>query len=155
MNVGKIVGGNSYSRVCDSASLSLEVRSEDDTITDKLIEEIKDNCYDIGAKYGLDIDLNFFSRHKAAGIRYSHPLVKGASVFVKKIGVKPKMGTSNSEIAVPLSMNIPSITVGITSGSEDSSQKSYINLEPIPNGICQVLLLIKSIDKGYCDDEPT
>lgn len=154
MNVGKILGGNSYSRVCDSASLSLEVRSEDDAITEKLIEEIKDNCYDIGAKYGLDIDLNFFSRHKAAGIRYSHPLVRAASVFVKKIGVKPKMGTSNSEIAVPLSMNIPSITVGITSGSEDSSHKSYIDLDPIPNGITQVLLLIKSIDKGYCDDEP-
>lgn len=155
MNVGKIAGGNSYSRVCDSASLSLEVRSEDDAITDKLIEEIKDNCYDIGAKYGLEVDLNFFSRHRAAGIRYSHPLVRAASVFVKKLGFKPKMGTSNSEIAVPLSMDIPSITVGITSGSEDSSSKSYIDLDPIPNGITQVLLLIKSIDKGYCNDEPS
>lgn len=153
MNVGKISGGNSYSRVCNSASLSLEVRSEDDGITEKLIDEIKDNCHDIGAKYGLDIDLNFFSRHNASGIRYSHPLVRASSSIVKKLGVKPKMGTSNSEIAVPLAFNIPSITVGITSGSEDSSTKSHVDLEPIPDGITQVLLLIKSIDEGYCDEE--
>lgn len=154
LNVGKISGGKSYSRVCHNASLSLEVRSEDDEITETLIDEIKDNCHDIGAKYGLDIDLNFFSRHHAAGIRYSHPLVKAASAIVKKIGVKPKMGTANSEIAVPLSFNIPSITVGITSGSEDGSKsKSYIDLDPIPDGINQVLLLIQSIDEGHCDEE--
>jgi len=153
LNVGKISGGNSYSRVCDSASLILEVRSEDDAITTKLIEEIKDNCHDIGAKYGLEIDLNFFSRHTAAGIRYSHPLVRAASAFVKKLGVKPKMGPSNSEIAVPLSLNIPAITIGITTGSEDSTQRSYVDLEPIQDGVIQLLMLIQSIDLGYCNDE--
>ncbi|MBF0197672.1 MAG: M20/M25/M40 family metallo-hydrolase [Planctomycetes bacterium] len=154
MNVGRIQGGHSYSRVCGNASLHLEVRSEDDSITEKLIDEIRDSCYEVGAKYGDDIDLNFFSRHHAAGIKYSHPLVSTASTIVKKLGIKPKMGPSNSEIAVPLSLGVPSITIGLAAGSEDKShRKSYVELDTIPDGIVQTLLLITSIDKGYCDDD--
>ena len=37
--------------------------------------------------------------------------------------------------------------------SEDSTNRSYIDLEPIQDGIIQLLMLIQSIDKGYCDDE--
>lgn len=154
LNVGKVDGGTSYSRLCPKASLNLEVRSEDDQITEKLIEEIRDNCHDIGAKYGTEINLNFFSRHHAAGIKYSHPLVRCAGGIAKKMGVKSKMGPANSEIAIPLSLSIPSITIGLTTGSEDKAEKkSYIDLEPLPDGILQALLLITAIDKGYCDEE--
>ena len=154
MNVGKIIGGNSYSRICGNASLSLEVRSEDDAITEKLIEEIRDITYDIGAKYGVGVDLNFFSRHHAAGIRYSHPLIRSATAIVKSMGIKPKMGPSNSEIAVPLSMGVPAITIGLTTGAEEkSNRKSYLDLGSIPDGFTQVLLLLDIIDKGHCDDD--
>ena len=156
MNIGKISGGKSYSRTCEQAFLSLEVRSEDDEITDKVIEEIKDNCRDIGAKYGLEVEMDFFSRHNAAGIRYSHPMVKSISAILKQLNVKLKVGLSNSEIAVPLKYGIPALTIGLTTGSEDRdglNAKSYIDLEPIPTGILQLLMLIMNIDLGHCDDE--
>lgn len=154
MNVGRILGGNSYSRVCGKASLSLEVRSEDDKVTESLVGDIRDICHDIGAKYGVEIEQDFFSRQHAAGIKFSHPLVRSAAMIVKDFGIKPRMGPSNSEIAVPLSMGIPSVTLGLTSGEEDSSdRKSYIKLKGISNGIAQVLLLLTIIDEGYCDDE--
>jgi|SaaInlStandDraft_1057018.scaffolds.fasta_scaffold07968_2 tripeptide aminopeptidase len=154
LNIGRIQGGNSYSRICENAKLSLEVRSEDDLITQRLIEDIKDNCRDISANYGLDINLNFFSRHHAAGIRYSHPMVKAISTILKELGIQLKVSPSNSEIAVPLKYGIPSVTLGITTGAEDRPDKtSYINLEPISKGILQILLLLDAIDKGHCDDE--
>lgn len=153
LNVGKIEGGNSYSRICTTASMQLEVRSESDEITEKLIDEIRDNCHDIGAKYGVEIEVNFFSRNHVAGIKHSHPLVKAASTLVKNFGQKTKMGPSNSEIAVPLTYEIPSITLGITTGKEDKEDsKSFVNLHLIPEGIAQIILLMTSIDKGYCDD---
>jgi metal-dependent amidase/aminoacylase/carboxypeptidase family protein len=156
MNIGKISGGKSYSRICEQAFCSLEVRSENDEITDKVIEDIKDNCRDISAKYGLEVSLDFFSRHNAAGIRYSHPMVKSISSILNSLGVKLKVGLSNSEIAVPLKYGIPAVTIGITTGSEDrdgSNAKSYVDLEPIPKGIVQLLMLIQTIDLGHCDDE--
>lgn len=155
MNIGKISGGKSYSRICEQAFLSLEVRSEDDDITNKVIEDVKDNCRDISAKYGLEIKLDFFSRHHAAGIRYSHPIVKSIASILKKLNVQLKVGLSNSEIAVPLKYGIPAVTIGITTGSEDrdGNAKSYVDLEPISDGIMQLLMLIKTIDTGHCDDE--
>lgn len=154
LNIGRINGGNTYSRIAESARLSLEVRSEDDRITQHLIEDIQDHCRDISANYGLDIKLNFFSRHHAAGIRFSHPMVKAISTILKELGIQLKVSPSNSEIAVPLKYGIPSVTIGITTGAEDRPDKtSYINLEPISKGILQLLLLLDAIDKGHCDDE--
>ena len=155
MNIGRVTGGQSYSRICEQATLSLEVRSEDDAVTENLIEEIQDNCRDIGAKYGLKIEPKFFSRHHAAGIRFSHPLVKAVTNILKSLDIQLKVSTSNSEIAVPLKHGIPALTLGITTGSEDKdgNNKSYVNLEPIPKGILQFLTLIQAIDQGSCDDE--
>ena len=154
LNIGRITGGNSYSRICENAKLSLEVRSEDDRITQKLIEDIQDNCRDIAANYGLEINLNFFSRHHAAGIRFSHPMVKTVSTILKELDIQLKVSPSNSEIAVPLKYGIPSITLGITTGAEDRGGKtSHVQLEPISKGILQLLLLLKAIDQGHCDDE--
>ena len=153
LNVGRIEGGNSYSRICSNASLQLEVRSESDEITENLMDQIKDSCHEIAAKYGVEFNVNFFSRNNVAGLKYSHPLVKAANSIVKNFNIKTKMGPSNSEIAVSLSKNIPSVTLGLTTGAEDKDIKSYVNLETIPKGIVQIMLLIESIDKGYCDDE--
>jgi acetylornithine deacetylase/succinyl-diaminopimelate desuccinylase-like protein len=155
MNIGKINGGKSYSRICEKASLSLEVRSEDDYITDKVIEDIKDNCRDVGAKYGAEMGINFFSRHHAAGIKHSHPMVKTTCTILSKLGVQLKVGLSNSEIAVPLHHGIPSVTIGISTGAEDREGlfKSFIDIDPIPKGLMQILILIQNIDEGHCDEQ--
>jgi tripeptide aminopeptidase len=156
MNIGKISGGNSYSRICEHASLSLEVRSEDDLITEKVIEDIKDNCRDISAKYGLEVKYHFFSRHFAAGLRYSHPMVRSICAILKKLDITLTVGLSNSEIAIPLRFGIPSITIGITTGAEDreGQAKSYVDLAPISTGVMQLLAFIQTIDQGSCDEEP-
>jgi acetylornithine deacetylase/succinyl-diaminopimelate desuccinylase-like protein len=155
MNIGKIGGGKTYSRICEKASLSLEVRSEDDSITDQVIEDIKDNCRDVGSKYGVELGLNFFSRHHAAGIKHSHPMVKTISSILKQLEVQLKVGLSNSEIAVPLHHGIPSVTIGISTGAEDREGlfKSFVDIDPIPKGIIQLLILIQNIDEGHCDEQ--
>lgn len=154
MNVGRIMGEGSYSRVCNEATLAFEVRSEDDEIMEKIVQEIEDNCVEIGAKYGVEIEFDLFSRQHAAGLKFSHPLVRSANHIVKSLGLKPVMGYTNSEIAMPLSRKIPAVTLGITRGLAEGYQRGYVELEPIPDGIYQILLLLQAIDKGVCDDEP-
>jgi acetylornithine deacetylase/succinyl-diaminopimelate desuccinylase-like protein len=154
LNIGMISGGESYSSVSTEASLNLEVLSEDDTVTDKLIDQINDTCIDIGAKHGVEVTIDFFGRHYSAGLSPSHPFVKAATAIVTSLGYNPIMEYSNSEIAVPLAMNIPTLTLAVSTGNLSNTPKGYIDLEPIPTGILQIVMLLYAIDKGFCDDRP-
>ncbi len=153
INLGMISGGESYDTPGKSAKLSLEVRSESDEMTDLVKESIKELCIDVGSKYGVKLRYNFFGRQHAGGLRVSHPLVKRAVDIVEYLGNKPLVGPSNTQVAVPAAMGIPSISLGLTNGGRILHKDSYVEIEPITNGILQVMSLIEFIEKGYCDEK--
>jgi hypothetical protein len=62
------------------------------------------------------------------------------------------MNYSNSEISVPLAKDIPSVSLGLTTGAGGNNPDSYIDINPLTEGILQLLMLIYIIDKGLCDD---
>ncbi|MBN2737204.1 MAG: hypothetical protein JXR70_09505 [Spirochaetales bacterium] len=150
INLGMITGGNRYSTVSTQAQIKLEVLSENDEIMEKVIDQIHDGCVDISAKYGVEVTSDFFGRHKAGGVSYSHPLVKSAVGIVKNLGYRPLMTYNDSALAVPLSASIPSIGIGMTTGMLSSGSKGYIDISPMPTGILQLIMLLYAIDKGYC-----
>lgn len=151
INLGKISGGERYSTISNRARLRLEILSEDDMMMSQVIEDINDNCVDLGAKYDVAISCDFFGRHRAGGLSYSHSFVKSAVKIVNLLGYRPIMTYNNSELAIPLSYSIPSIAVGITTGALSSGEQGYIDIEPIPKGILQIIMLLYAIDRGYCD----
>jgi acetylornithine deacetylase/succinyl-diaminopimelate desuccinylase-like protein len=152
INIGMIRGGERYSTISRKTTIRLEILSEDDRITDNTIEQIKTHCTDIGARHGVDITADFFGRHHAKGLSCGHPLIKGAIGVINSLGRKPVMNYSNSEISVPLAKDIPSVSLGLTTGAGGNNPDSYIDINPLTEGILQLLMLIYIIDKGLCDD---
>jgi hypothetical protein len=63
------------------------------------------------------------------------------------------MAPSNTEITVLLANHIPAITLGITKGHHPLTKESSIDIDQITDGLMQILMLIYSIDKGYCDED--
>ncbi|MDD5699011.1 MAG: M20/M25/M40 family metallo-hydrolase [Victivallaceae bacterium] len=147
LNIGMISGGERYSTVSRDAHLNLEILSDDNTIMDHLCEQIIDNCTDIAAKNGANITCDFFGRHKASGLSSSHPLIKCALETIRSLGYKPRTEYSNSQIAVCLARGIPSISIGLTEGLGGSSNRSFIELDPLEQGLLQLIMLIYQIDK--------
>jgi acetylornithine deacetylase/succinyl-diaminopimelate desuccinylase-like protein len=151
INIGMISGGQRYSTVSTQAKLGLEVLSEDDRQTERVMEEIHDRCMDVGAKYDVVVETDFFGRRHAAGLRYSHPLVKSAVSIIDFLGYRPIMAYNNSGLAIPLSRSIPAVTLGLSTGSFSASRRGHVDIAPIPDGILQLLMLLYAIDRGYCD----
>jgi acetylornithine deacetylase/succinyl-diaminopimelate desuccinylase-like protein len=152
INIGMISGGERYGTISTEAGLKLEVLSEDDTFMESVIEEIHDRCMDIGAKYDVIINSEFFGRHRAAGLNYSHPLVKSAVKILTYLGYRPIMTYSNWELAIPLSYAIPSVSLGVTTGELSRGTRGSVDIAPIPTGILQLIMLLIAIDKGFCDE---
>jgi hypothetical protein len=44
-------------------------------------------------------------------------------------------------------MGIPSLSIGLTEGSGGSTNRSFIELEPLEKGLLQLVTLINKIDK--------
>jgi tripeptide aminopeptidase len=147
MNIGMIRGGERYSTPSREASIQLEALSEDDDILEKLKDEIQSMVVDIGAKHGSIVSTYFFGTLKKSEITSRHPLVRHTIDIISELGYTPKMKYVNSEIAVTLSENIPSVSLGITTGLGGSSSESYINIPPISKGVVQLLNLITRVGK--------
>lgn len=153
INYGKFEGGESYSAPSNSARLSLEIRSESDEMRSDLEERIHNNCMFVGSKFGTEIKADFFGRQAATQLRFAHPLVQSAYNVLHQLDLQPYMAPSNTEITVLLASQIPAITLGITKGHNPLTKEASIDIDHIATGLMQILMLIYSIDKGYCDEE--
>jgi len=152
LNIGMLSGGERYSTVSTRAAVRLQVLSENDEITERIIEELHDRCVDVGAKHGVEVTSEFFGRHFAGGLRYSHPMVKSTAAIVRHLGYQPVVEYSNAELAVPIAHGIPSVNIGITTGMITGRTQGYIDIPPIPTGILQLIMLLYGIDRGFCDE---
>lgn len=153
INYGKLEGGESYHAPSNSATLSLEIRSEADEMRSNLEERIRNFCIYTGSKFGTELKADFFGRQAATHLRFAHPLVQSAYKVLHELGVKPYMAPSNTEITVLLANQIPAITLGVSRGHNPLSPDAAVDIAPITTGLMQLLMLIHSIDKGYCDEE--
>lgn len=152
LNIGMIQGGERYSTPSHEGSIHLEALSEGNSIMENLIEEIQNRCIDVGAKHGAMVSTSFFGRNKASNITSGHPLIKAALYSIKSIGYEPRMEYTNSQISVTLAEEIPSVNLGLTTGRGGSTQKSYIDIPPISEGVLQLVMLLSTLDKEE-DDE--
>lgn len=148
INVGMISGGERYSTICREACINIEVLSENDTTMDSIIEEISNRCIDLAARHGADVTTDFFGRHRASHVTTGHPLIKSALNIIKSMDLSPKMEYSNSQITISLEAGIPSVNIGVTTGVGGSSPRSYIDIDPISQGILQLIMLLEETDKG-------
>jgi acetylornithine deacetylase/succinyl-diaminopimelate desuccinylase-like protein len=151
LNIGTIRGGESYSTPCPTAFLNLYIHSEDDAKASEVMQAIRERCIEIGSKNDVNLEVTFFGRQRAAGLSFGHPLVKAASQIVEILGFRPAVEPTNTQITVPLSRGIPSITLGITTGKKDVLPDGYIQSEHVPKGILQILMLLEFIDKELID----
>ncbi|MEA2012077.1 MAG: hypothetical protein U9O87_03185 [Verrucomicrobiota bacterium] len=153
LNIGIISGGKSYTEPSLKAEVHIGVKSEKNSLVNQVIEDIKDCCADVGARYGIKLKLNFFGRQHAGGLHFSHPMVKNAACIVKQLDYEPSVATSNTQMSVTSSKGIPSLTLGITTGKRIRHKNAHVNLSPIADGITQILILLDLIEKGYCDEK--
>lgn len=145
-NIGMISGGERYSTSSREAHINFEALSDDDAMMESLIEQIHNHCMDNGAKHAADVKAHFFGRHRSAALTSSHPFVRATLSVINELGINPKMSYTNTEIAVTLAENIPSISIGLTYGEGGNTAKSYALLEPLYTGILQLLLIINSMN---------
>jgi acetylornithine deacetylase/succinyl-diaminopimelate desuccinylase-like protein len=152
VNIGKISGGFKHGAVAYDATLGFEIQGDARKLVKKIFNDIKDIIDSVGRKTEVELTLKTISNLNAARLRYNHPLVKCTVEVMEALELKPISGSSESELSIFLSRNIPAVTLGITYGQNFHQPNARIEIDPVFKGIAQVIGVVQTIDSGVCDE---
>jgi len=141
-NVGIIEGGTSVNTIAAQASAIIDMRSTDVAALDVLAEQVRAivKRY-IGADSGLQAEIAVLGERPAGGRGEDDQLVQLAMQALRWVQVEPRLVASSTDANIPISLNIPSVCVGITQGEKAHTTGEYISVPPIERGIAQLVRL--------------
>jgi len=149
--IGKIAGGANYGDAAYDASLGFEIRSDSDTMVKRLYRDIRDIVDGISHEKQVELSLKTISNLNASRLRFTHPLVKSASLIMEKLDLKPVSDPSESELSIFLSYQVPAVTLGLTRGKNRYQEDARMRITPLFRGIAQLIGVLQAIDNGVCD----
>ncbi|MCP5051235.1 MAG: M20/M25/M40 family metallo-hydrolase [bacterium] len=149
--IGQFKSGAKYGKVPLWARLGFEVRSQSDRMVEQVLDQVDDICGNVSHTTGVQLQLNRISSVKAAKLAYHHPLVQTAKSVMETLEIQPRFESSQSELSVFLSHNIPAVTLGVAHGENYNKEDEMAEIDSIFKGIAQVVGLVAAIDQGVCD----
>ena len=139
-NVGIIEGGTSVNTIAAEASALLDMRSTDVEALNQLAEQAR-VLIEQGAGEGLRVETEVLGERPAGQRGLSDPLVQLAGETLRWLGIEPRYGISSTDANIPISLNIPSVCVGVTRGENAHTLQEFLQIPPLAQGLAQIVRL--------------
>ncbi|HYE72106.1 MAG TPA: M20/M25/M40 family metallo-hydrolase [Blastocatellia bacterium] len=132
-NVGRIEGGDSVNVIPERAVMDVDLRSTAESeltrIEDFLLKAINDaiaeeNALRAAAGRKLKVDVNLIGHRPSGKTPESAALVKTAIEASRVLGINPVLNRASTDSNIPISLNIPAITIGVGGRSGDAHRLS-------------------------------
>ena len=141
LNIGIISGGSSVNTIAAEAMLELDLRSESPETLEFLVRQVTEIVH-AAEKPGVSVKMESIGERPSGQIPPEHPLVKLAQECLSKVGIQPHLNIGSTDANLPLSRNLPAVTIGLTTGGGAHSIHEYINIAPLEKGMEQLVELI-------------
>jgi tripeptide aminopeptidase len=144
LNIGIISGGSSVNSIAAEAMLELDLRSESaealETLAGQVIQLVK-----AAVKPGVKVKTEVIGERPFGEIPTGHPLVVLAQDSLREVGIEPHLNTGSTDANLPLSLGLPSITIGLTNGGRAHTVHEFINFPPLEKGLEQLVRLVTRV----------
>ena len=151
IHFGSMNAGTSYGTEPTTATLRFEIRSEKVGMAAEMRQKIEAIIDEIATHSDTAISLSVIAQRTKSGLDYSHPMVQTMRSILKKMKIKPQDRPSVGELSALIKEGIPGVTIGLTKGRDKNELKESIVIDPIFDGLSQLVALVQSIDGGFCD----
>ena len=141
LNVGIISGGSSVNTIAAEAMLELDLRSESAATLENVARQVENIVHSV-QKPGVRVELEAIGQRPSGELPTEHRLVKLAWDCLRSVGIEARLSIGSTDANLPLSLGIPSITVGLTTGGKAHSMNEYINVAPLEKGVEQLVRLV-------------
>jgi tripeptide aminopeptidase len=141
LNVGVISGGSSVNTIAAEAMLELDLRSEDSAMLEEVVRQVE-QIVTMPQKPGVAVNWKAIGNRPAGEIPAEHPLVRLAQDCLRAVGLDPRLNISSTDANLPLSLGLPAVTIGLTTGGRAHTVHEYINIPPLEKGLEQLVRLV-------------
>jgi tripeptide aminopeptidase len=144
--LGQVRGGRSFNRIALRGSLSFEIRSDSAEIVERIRRRIEGIVDELTSQSGVDVLVDFFAERSPGALPFDHPLVESVRAILERLGIEARNDPSISELSAFLDRDVPAITVGLTTGDKHEDEPDLLKIDPIFDGVAQLLALLLSVD---------
>lgn len=145
--VGSVEAGSGHGVPPRSGVLRFEVRSREADRVARVEAEIARIAAALGTE-GVEVRLEVIARRRPGDLGSDHPLVRQARDTLARLGIEARIEPSVSELALLLDRGIPALTLGLTTGDNRHSPAESIELDPLFDGLAQIVDLLQALDRG-------
>lgn len=144
-NVGIIEGGTSINTIAQSAALQLDLRSEDPSALQDLVDSVTDIVHQtnqLRREEGIHVTMTAIGSRPPGQISRHTALVKtavDALHYVGSQGITFMMGSTDAN--VPLSKGFTAVVLGLTESGNAHRLDEFIDPTRLPDGLSQLLLV--------------
>jgi acetylornithine deacetylase/succinyl-diaminopimelate desuccinylase-like protein len=126
--------------IAANASALLDMRSTDATSLNYLAERVR-AIVEQEAGPGLYTAIEVLGERPAGQRRLDDPLVVLSQHVLEWVGIEAKYVTSSTDANIPISLDIPSVGIGITACEKAHTIDEHIHITPIQQGLAQLFRL--------------
>ncbi len=149
-NVGAIEGGTSVNSIAQECHMLFEMRSESKECLDEMTEYFEQCVHEI-RKIGIGVEVELLDQRPCVQLTAKNHLEEKILAAAKTHGIVPEFYAASTDANVPLSMNIPSISIGTYLGSGAHTREESIQPDTMRTGI----KILASLFCTYFDMEQT
>jgi acetylornithine deacetylase/succinyl-diaminopimelate desuccinylase-like protein len=139
-NVGIIEGGTSVNTIAPLATALLDMRSVDMAALEQLADRVRE-IIEHRAGSGLQTKIEVLGERPAGERSRSDPLVQLATQVITWLGIEPEYSAASTDANIPMSLNIPSLCIGITRVERFHTLEEFLYIPPIGDGVAQLARL--------------
>lgn len=139
-NVGMIDGGVSINTIAPRASAMVDMRSIDSVSLSALVDQIT-RCAMAHDGDGVDVEICVLGERPAGSCPVDDPLVQFAATALQSLGYNPVFDASSTDANAPISVGIPAVCIGVTTGAQGHTLNEHISVPPISDGVTQLVSL--------------
>jgi tripeptide aminopeptidase len=144
MNVGTFGGGTGINVLAAEAKCELDLRSEDPKTLLKLTHQVE-NLFKDADREGVRIMAEIIGERPAGEIPADHPLVQLAVTCTREQVVDTILTVGSTDANIPLSLGIPAVVMGISTGGGAHTLHEYIDIDPIRKGLDALVRFVELV----------
>lgn len=144
LNVGVMRGGTSVNTLAAEASFELDLRSEDPSTLMGLIKKVEE-LISAANRSGVRFEAEVIGQRPAGEMSADHPFIKLAEDCLREQGHEVTLTAGSTDANVPLSRGLPALVLGVTTGGGAHTTHEYILIEPIEQGMKQLVSFVERV----------
>jgi acetylornithine deacetylase/succinyl-diaminopimelate desuccinylase-like protein len=143
MNIGRLAGGTAINVIAATASMEIDLRSEDEQVAAAMEAAVAKHAQALAAP-DVQIITESIGTRPGGGIPADHPLVVAAIRCLHAQGIQDvRRGTGSTDASAPLSQGLPAVCIGLTRGKMAHTMDEAIEIGPIAQGYLALLQLVR------------